>query len=90
MFLRLASLLVLLFSLWNQITCGGQAEAKECKTCGYNYKELPVRRRGAPNPGSLTARRSQAGPDSRFERKEELKVLEHPFLEDKGRDVRKN
>uniref|UniRef100_A0A452QKX5 Transmembrane channel-like protein n=1 Tax=Ursus americanus TaxID=9643 RepID=A0A452QKX5_URSAM len=40
-FLRLASLLVLLFSLWNQITCGGQAEAKECKTCGYNYKELP-------------------------------------------------
>lgn len=42
-FLRLASLLVLLFSLWNQITCGGNAEAEECKTCGYNYKELPVR-----------------------------------------------
>lgn len=40
-FLRLASLLVLLFSLWNQITCGGKAEAEECKTCGYNYKELP-------------------------------------------------
>ncbi|KAI5930067.1 voltage-gated chloride channel TMC4 isoform X1 [Manis javanica] len=40
-FLRLASLLVLLFSLWNQITCGGDAEAEECKTCGYNYKELP-------------------------------------------------
>ncbi|XP_036088190.1 transmembrane channel-like protein 4 isoform X5 [Rousettus aegyptiacus] len=41
MFLRLASLLVLLLSLWNQITCGGNAEAGECKTCGYNYKELP-------------------------------------------------
>ncbi|XP_015360869.1 transmembrane channel-like protein 4 isoform X1 [Marmota marmota marmota] len=40
-FLRLASLLVLLFSLWNQITCGGDAEAEDCKTCGYNYKELP-------------------------------------------------
>lgn len=40
-FLRLASLLVLLFSLWNQITCGGDAEAENCKTCGYNYKELP-------------------------------------------------
>ncbi|XP_073914281.1 voltage-gated chloride channel TMC4 isoform X2 [Castor canadensis] len=40
-FLRLASLLVLLFSLWNQITCGGDREAEACKTCGYNYKELP-------------------------------------------------
>lgn len=36
-FLRLASLLVLLGTLWNQISCG---EA-ECKACGYNYKELP-------------------------------------------------
>ncbi|XP_004648419.1 transmembrane channel-like protein 4 [Octodon degus] len=40
-FLRLASLLVLLFSLWSQITCGGNAQAPECKDCGYNYKELP-------------------------------------------------
>ncbi|XP_054317502.1 transmembrane channel-like protein 4 isoform X2 [Pongo pygmaeus] len=40
-FLRLASLVVLLFSLWNQITCGGDSEAENCKTCGYNYKELP-------------------------------------------------
>ncbi|XP_069314119.1 voltage-gated chloride channel TMC4 isoform X2 [Eulemur rufifrons] len=40
-FLRLASLVVLLFSLWNQITCGGDAEAEECKTCGYNYNEIP-------------------------------------------------
>nr|XP_019571472.1 PREDICTED: transmembrane channel-like protein 4 isoform X2 [Rhinolophus sinicus] len=39
-FLRLASLLVLIFSLWKQITCGGNAEADKCKTCGYNY-ELP-------------------------------------------------
>uniref|UniRef100_A0A8C9J6D9 Transmembrane channel-like protein n=1 Tax=Piliocolobus tephrosceles TaxID=591936 RepID=A0A8C9J6D9_9PRIM len=40
-FLRLASLVVLLLSLWKQITCGGDSEAKDCKTCGYNYKELP-------------------------------------------------
>ncbi|XP_008072052.1 transmembrane channel-like protein 4 isoform X2 [Carlito syrichta] len=40
-FLRLSSLVVLLFSLWNQITCGGDSEAEDCKTCGYNYKELP-------------------------------------------------
>ncbi|XP_011524788.1 voltage-gated chloride channel TMC4 isoform X1 [Homo sapiens] len=40
-FLRLASLVVLLFSLWNQITCGGDSEAEDCKTCGYNYKQLP-------------------------------------------------
>lgn len=44
-FLRLVSLLVLLVSLWSQITCGGNAEAAWCKTCGYNYKELPVRMR---------------------------------------------
>ncbi|XP_017652293.1 transmembrane channel-like protein 4 [Nannospalax galili] len=40
-FLRLASLVFLLISLWNQITCGGNVEAEGCKTCGYNYKELP-------------------------------------------------
>nr|XP_023399259.1 transmembrane channel-like protein 4 [Loxodonta africana] len=40
-FLRLFSLLVLLISLWYQITCGGNAEAEDCKACGYNYKELP-------------------------------------------------
>lgn len=40
-FLRLASLVLLLFSLWNQITCGGNMEAEGCKACGYNYKELP-------------------------------------------------
>nr|XP_051685481.1 transmembrane channel-like protein 4 [Oryctolagus cuniculus] len=40
-FLRLASLLVLLFSLWAQITCGGSAQAEDCKACGYNSKELP-------------------------------------------------
>ena len=74
MFLRLASLLVLLFSLWNQITCGGNAEAEECKTCGYKYKELPVRRKErGPKPWApLKERRSWVGPDSRF------KVLEHP------------
>ncbi|XP_014649759.1 PREDICTED: transmembrane channel-like protein 4 [Ceratotherium simum simum] len=41
MVLRLASLLVLLVSLWNKITCGGNSEAEDCKTCGYDYKELP-------------------------------------------------
>lgn len=40
--LRLVSLPVLLISLWSQITCGDDAW---CKTCGYNYKELPVRMR---------------------------------------------
>lgn len=41
MFLRLASLVLLLLSLWNQITCGGNKEAEGCKACGYNYRELP-------------------------------------------------
>ncbi|XP_042639056.1 transmembrane channel-like protein 4 [Orycteropus afer afer] len=50
-FLRLASLLVLLVSLRNQITCQGNAQAEDCKTCGYNYKELPVGRTGAGLPG---------------------------------------
>ncbi|KAL1765317.1 transmembrane channel 4 [Sigmodon hispidus] len=40
-FLRLASLVLLLISLWYQITCGGNMEAEGCKACGYNYKELP-------------------------------------------------
>ncbi|XP_035316491.1 transmembrane channel-like protein 4 isoform X1 [Cricetulus griseus] len=40
-FLRLASLVLLLLSLWNQITCGGNKEAEGCKACGYNYRELP-------------------------------------------------
>lgn len=40
-FLRLASLLVLLFSLWSQITCGGDVQAEGCEGCGYNYRELP-------------------------------------------------
>lgn len=48
--LRLVSLLVLLFSLWNEITCGGNAVPEECKTCGYNYKALPVRMRGLLGP----------------------------------------
>ncbi|XP_055993224.1 transmembrane channel-like protein 4 [Sorex fumeus] len=40
-FLRLASLVVLIFSLWNKITCEGNAENEACRECGYNYKELP-------------------------------------------------
>lgn len=78
-FLRLASLVVLLFSLWKQITCGGDSEAKDCKTCGYNYKELPVRTAwGLPGtPGSLKERWSWVGPDSWFGRRGELRMLEH-------------
>nr|XP_042703121.1 transmembrane channel-like protein 4 [Chrysemys picta bellii] len=40
-FLRLSSLLVLLFSLWSQITCHGDPNADSCKTCGYNYTQHP-------------------------------------------------
>ncbi|XP_068953245.1 voltage-gated chloride channel TMC4 [Petaurus breviceps papuanus] len=40
-FLRLASLVVLLVSLWNQITCQGNPEAEACTTCGYDYSKLP-------------------------------------------------
>ncbi|XP_037373073.1 transmembrane channel-like protein 4 [Talpa occidentalis] len=40
-FLRLASLMVLLFSLWDQITCSGNPEEEQCKLCGYNSKEFP-------------------------------------------------
>lgn len=60
--LRLVSLLVLLVSLWSKITCGGDAEDNKCKTCGYNYQELPVRMRGLL--GSLKERKSPVG--SRF------------------------
>nr|XP_033816965.1 transmembrane channel-like protein 4 [Geotrypetes seraphini] len=35
-FLRLASLVILLYSLWTQITCNGQKDEPDCKTCGYN------------------------------------------------------
>ncbi|XP_046897283.1 transmembrane channel-like protein 7 [Hypomesus transpacificus] len=38
-FLRLVSLGVLLFTLWNQITCYQQKEL--CQLCHYNYKEYP-------------------------------------------------
>lgn len=64
--LRLVSLPVLLISLWSQITCGDDAEAAWCKTCGYNYKELPVRmrRRDGGTPGPLKERKSPVG--SRF------------------------
>ncbi|XP_014372932.1 transmembrane channel-like protein 4 isoform X1 [Alligator sinensis] len=40
-FLRLASLVVLLVSLWMQITCHGQTEAFDCRTCGYNHRHFP-------------------------------------------------
>ncbi|XP_072884174.1 transmembrane channel-like protein 7 [Hemitrygon akajei] len=39
-FLKLASLGVLLYSLWNQITCQGYPETDpRCKHCGYNYQQ---------------------------------------------------
>ncbi|XP_073458384.1 voltage-gated chloride channel TMC4 isoform X2 [Aquarana catesbeiana] len=37
-FLRLASLGMLLYSLWDNITCNGVKEREKCK-CGYNYEE---------------------------------------------------
>ncbi|CAK6437440.1 unnamed protein product [Pipistrellus nathusii] len=40
-FLRLASLLVAMVSLRNKVMCGGNTEDKNCKACGYNYKEYP-------------------------------------------------
>ncbi|XP_053460435.1 transmembrane channel-like protein 4 isoform X2 [Nycticebus coucang] len=57
-FLRLTSLVVLLFSLWNQITCGGDGQDEECKTCGYNYKELPLTLFSTCSPASRTFRAS--------------------------------
>lgn len=38
-FLRLASLGMLLYSLWNNITCGGTEDKTPCEMCGYNYIE---------------------------------------------------
>ncbi|KAJ7313988.1 hypothetical protein JRQ81_005846 [Phrynocephalus forsythii] len=35
-FLRLASLVVVLFSLWTQITCSGNPQNSDCLNCGYN------------------------------------------------------
>ncbi|XP_030400665.1 transmembrane channel-like protein 4 isoform X2 [Gopherus evgoodei] len=40
-FLRLSSLLVLLFSLWSQITCNGDPDAESCRTCRYDHKQHP-------------------------------------------------
>ncbi|XP_073427136.1 voltage-gated chloride channel TMC4 [Dendrobates tinctorius] len=36
-FLRLASLGMLLYSLWNNITCGDTENKTHCDLCGYNY-----------------------------------------------------
>ncbi|XP_069805165.1 voltage-gated chloride channel TMC4 [Dendropsophus ebraccatus] len=38
-FLRLASLAMLLYSLWNNITCGNFEDKTPCELCGYNYKD---------------------------------------------------
>uniref|UniRef100_A0A8D0GT45 Transmembrane channel-like protein n=1 Tax=Sphenodon punctatus TaxID=8508 RepID=A0A8D0GT45_SPHPU len=40
-FLRLASLAVLLISLWSQITCNGDLQSWGCETCGYNVHIHP-------------------------------------------------
>ncbi|XP_076827295.1 transmembrane channel-like protein 7 isoform X2 [Brachyhypopomus gauderio] len=37
-FFRLVSLGVLLYTLWNQITCNGNISTEACVSCGYNYK----------------------------------------------------
>ncbi|XP_041088287.1 transmembrane channel-like protein 7 [Polyodon spathula] len=40
-FLKLASLGVLLFSLWHQITCDGEPHKSACTSCEYNYAQYP-------------------------------------------------
>ncbi|XP_042328755.1 transmembrane channel-like protein 4 [Sceloporus undulatus] len=40
-FLRIASLVVVLVSLWVQITCNGDPEKSECRNCGYNNQLNP-------------------------------------------------
>ncbi|KAH0626479.1 hypothetical protein JD844_001473 [Phrynosoma platyrhinos] len=40
-FLRIASLVVVLVSLWFQITCSGDPEKSECQNCGYNNQLNP-------------------------------------------------
>lgn len=40
-FVRLANIVVLLFSLWNQIS---YCDTDKCKACGYNYELYPVSR----------------------------------------------
>ncbi|KAE8593478.1 hypothetical protein XENTR_v10019155 [Xenopus tropicalis] len=38
-FLRLASLGMLLYSLWDKITCSGTPQDAQCVTCGYNIDQ---------------------------------------------------
>ncbi|XP_050987921.1 LOW QUALITY PROTEIN: transmembrane channel-like protein 7 [Labeo rohita] len=38
-FLRLVSLGVLLYALWEQITCEGKTDSGNCKPCNYNYDQ---------------------------------------------------
>ncbi|XP_030606402.1 transmembrane channel-like protein 7 [Archocentrus centrarchus] len=40
-FLRLVSLGVLLFTLWNGITCNGNKTNQDCQLCQYNYTAFP-------------------------------------------------
>lgn len=35
-FLRLTNLTMLVFSLWQQVTCSGGISKEDCETCGYN------------------------------------------------------
>ncbi|XP_024123694.1 transmembrane channel-like protein 4 [Oryzias melastigma] len=39
--LRFVSLGVLLFTLWDQITCKGKINDLKCMLCGYNYESYP-------------------------------------------------
>ncbi|XP_038140389.1 transmembrane channel-like protein 7 [Cyprinodon tularosa] len=39
--LRLASLCILLFTLWNQITCKGNQDDEKCNECHYNHEDYP-------------------------------------------------
>lgn len=40
--LRLVSLIVLILTLWRQVTCNGNINSDDCKLCNYNHKLYPV------------------------------------------------
>ncbi|XP_051865770.1 transmembrane channel-like protein 7, partial [Pristis pectinata] len=61
-FLKMASLGVLLYSLWNQITCQGQLDSDPwCRNCGYNYQQYQVRSRLSLTPRPPRPRSQAAG-----------------------------
>ncbi|CAF97899.1 unnamed protein product, partial [Tetraodon nigroviridis] len=62
--LRLVGLGVLLFTLWTQVTCGGNPEEDDCRLCQYNYKLYQVNLLLLPETLSLTASVSETSSSS--------------------------